>query len=173
MGIKITLDANDIRQARNRMQEVSRRTSMRPVFVKIAAFLRYETQRNFDTGGRHAGNPWAPNELNYKRWKYRNAKDARVLHRYLKLRRALATKYGADHVEKASASGLSFGINPSSEQSRIAGAHRAGVQGTFGGGTRRMPVRDPLRFRPETRVTIKDMLERYIMTGDLPAVEEM
>ena len=158
------------------LQKVTKRISARPILLKIAAHIREETKRNFDSEGAYAGDRWAPNSEPYGAWKrgerrvsagghvswMRPAKDSRVLHRYLELRRALTIKAHPEHVETITKHGRRLVVGVKGEALKVAAINRDGERG-------RVPARDPFAFRPGFNRKVYDMIENYLYTGYLPS----
>jgi len=159
-----------------RMQERNKRLqSLRPAMIRLAQFLRYELEHNFETEGAYSGPKWAPNAEPYASWKrgergisagghrswLRPAKSSKVLHRYLNLMRAVTVKAHPDHIEEIGPKGrwVRVGVVPSSEAAKLIKIH--------GDGGGRLPKREAMRLHPGTRRFVADLLENYIVGSDV------
>ena len=60
-GLEIEMKQKGLWDANRRMKEIAGRAkSLRPAMRKVAAFLRYELKRDWDSLGAYSGNPWKP-----------------------------------------------------------------------------------------------------------------
>jgi hypothetical protein len=184
-GLEVGMKERGLWEANRRMMEIAGRAkSLRPAMVKVAAFLRYEIKRDWESGGAYSGNPWKANiNDSYISWKRRHypSSQGRVMHLSNMLRRALTTKYHPSHVEKVSRNGVEFGLVPSSQESKVAGALRAGRIGggvALGGAPRgtiqSIAKRNAMQFRKDkTMQGVALIIGQYIETGFLPPSDHM
>ena len=188
-GLEIEMKKIGLDQAEHRMKEVAGRArTLRPAMRKVAAFLRYELGRDWDSGGSYSRRPWAPPpdteaSRRYQAWKLKHypASQGRVMYLTQTLRRALTTKYHPDHYEYVDRMGVDVGIRPSSHTSLVAGALAAGRIGggvAKGGAARGQVIqiakRDAMQYRhPEMMRGVEIIIAQYINTGILPEKEHM
>lgn len=155
------LTQEKLSQAQAAMQEYSTRMSLRPVMLAVAAYLRYETQRNWDAEGDYTGKRWAPLTEKYLRWKQKHGYDSHILHRTLKMRNAFTLKYGDGHIETVTDRSLRFGVAPGSYAAKLARIHANGKNG-----------RNPFDFRqPDVDRKAGEMIRQYILEGKIRAPE--
>lgn len=169
VNVEFKFNDSQIDAFRYYMKQYSDRVSVRPVMVRIGAFLRYQMRDNWDSGGSHAGEPWAPLSKEWLKRKIREGSDTRILHRFGRLRRAVINKYGSGHLEKPSNRGLEFGIQPSHDTYKVAAYLKSGRHSKKGSATPRSPLKVPAN----TSKMIGKMLMDYVHEGKLPDYGEL
>lgn len=144
--------------ARDILRVGDRGTDMRPAFHSTADFWMLETERNFESEGRHASGGWTPLNPDYlaRKLAHRPRLDPRILHATLALFDSLTVEGDENQVLTIRKNELTYG-------SRLpyAAAHQRPRPGS------RLPRRRPVEFTEAARRQTVKILQRYVMTGEV------